>query len=125
LLAVTKEKMALDKKVNQLSTKLNKMQSELKEERELNKCLRDNQVGWQMKITETESLLKELKTTKEKEITELQEQVRDLMFFLETQEKLKTVSNETRDEIASGQIVVQPNSESSGSSRPKSKVKKR
>ena len=126
LLTVSKEKQVLDKKVNQLTTKLNKIQSELKEERELNKCLRDNQIGWQMRITDTESQLKELKTTKDKEITELQEQVRDLMFFLETQEKLKTVSNETRDEIASGHIVVQPNSESSsGSSRPKSKLKKR
>ena len=125
LLIVTKDKQNLEKKVNQLSTKLNKLQSELKEERELNKCLRDNQIGWQMKITETESLLKQLKSTKDKEVSDLQEQVRDLMFFLETQEKLKTVSNETRDEIATGQIVVGQNSESSSTSRPKSKLKKR
>jgi len=125
LAVITKEKQSLDRKVNTLSTKLNKLQSELKEERELNACLRENQMGWQSKITETEVQLKELKTVKDKEVTELQEQVRDLMFFLETQEKLKTVSDEARDEIASGHIVVQQNESAGTSSRPKSKVKKR
>ncbi|CAG2162310.1 unnamed protein product [Oppiella nova] len=125
LAVITKEKQSLDRKVNTLSTKLNKIQSELKEERELNACLRENQMGWQSKITETEVQLKELKTVKDKEVTELQEQVRDLMFFLETQEKLKSVSDEARDEIASGHIVVQQNESAGTSSRPKSKVKKR
>jgi BRCA1-associated protein len=124
LISITKDKNSLDKKVNQLTTKLNKTQSELQEERELNKCLRENQSEWQKRLSETETQLKEFKLNKDKEISELQEQVRDLMFFLETQEKLKSVSDETRDEIASGHIVVQSN-DSPSSSKPKSKVKKR
>lgn len=125
LMSITKDKNSLDKKLNHLMAKLNKTQAELQEEVELNKCLRENQMGWQQKLNDTEQHFKELKLTKDREISELQEQVRDLMFFLETQEKLKTVSDSTRDEIASGQIVVQSNSESASSSKPKSKVKKR
>jgi len=98
--------------------------AQLEEEKELNKCLRENQIEWQKRLTDTESQLKELKLNKDTETSELRDQVRDLMFYLETQEKLKSVSDSTRDDIAGGHIVV-PTNESASSSKPKSKVKKR
>ncbi len=95
----------------------------IKEENEMNKCLRENQQAWQQRLSETELQLKQIQESKTKEVQDLKEQVRDLMFFLETQEKLKSVSDETREEIASGQIVVQQNENSV--SKSKSKNRKR
>uniref|UniRef100_U5ESP9 Putative brca1-associated protein n=1 Tax=Corethrella appendiculata TaxID=1370023 RepID=U5ESP9_9DIPT len=101
LQALTKEKNALDKKVNQLTTKLNTIAKELSEEKQFGKTLQLNQVSWQAKFNSLESKYKE----KENEITELKEQVRDLMFYMEAQ---NTIANsELKDEIAAGSLVVQ------------------
>lgn len=121
--SILKEKQIQDKKMNQLTTKLTKLTAELQEESEMNKCLRENQQAWQQRLSETELQLKQIQESKTKEIQDLKEQIRDLMFFLETQEKLKSVSDETREEIASGQIVVQQNENSV--SKSKSKNRKR
>ncbi|XP_013780063.1 BRCA1-associated protein-like [Limulus polyphemus] len=106
LARVSKEKQTHERKVSQLTGKLNKLSSELKEEKEMNKCLRQYQQQWQDKLKDTEHHLMELKENKEKEITDLKDQVRDLMFYLEAQEKLQHVSETTRQEIEEGQIVV-------------------
>ncbi|RWS28418.1 brca1-associated protein-like protein [Leptotrombidium deliense] len=118
---LVKEKQSLDRKITQLSTKLNKVSSELQEEKDINKCLQENQSLWNQKLQETEKQLKTLTESKETELRELREQVRDLMFFLEAQEKLKDCSDVSREEIESGQIVVAPGS--SQNSHPKSRAK--
>lgn len=59
--------------------------SDLNEERQLGKALRNNQQQWQTKLAKLEEKFNELKQTKEKEISDLKEQVRDLMFFIEAQ----------------------------------------
>lgn len=64
-----------------LSSTLN----DLNEERQLGKALRHNQQQWQVKITKLEEKFNEIKAVKEKEIGELKEQVRDLMFFIDAQ----------------------------------------
>ncbi|RWS16405.1 brca1-associated protein-like protein [Dinothrombium tinctorium] len=122
--AIAKEKQAMEKKLNQLATKLNKVVAELEEEKEINKCLRENQSLWNQKLQESETQLKLLVEKKDKEVKDLQEQVRDLMFYLEAQQKLKDVSNVSREEIESGHIVVSP-SASSSNSRTRNKNKKR
>ncbi|XP_076363777.1 BRCA1-associated protein [Tachypleus tridentatus] len=106
LARVSKEKQTHERKVSQLTGKLNKLSSDLKEEKEMNKCLRQYQQQWQDKLKDTEHHLMELKENKEKEINDLKDQVRDLMFYLEAQEKLQHVSETTRQEIEEGQIVV-------------------
>ena len=58
------------------------------------------------------------KEIKDKEIFELKEQVRDLMFFLEAKEKVQ--ESNFKDEIEEGDIVV-PESQAQGSSRKISK----
>lgn len=41
-----------------------------------------------------------------KEVKDLQEQLRDIMFYLEAQQKIAKESNETQQEIQEGHIVV-------------------
>lgn len=59
--------------------------NDLNEERQLGKALRHNQQQWQVKITKLEEKFNEIKAVKEREIGELKEQVRDLMFFIDAQ----------------------------------------
>ena len=125
---LSKEKQLLEKKLSSLTQKLNKISSELEEEKQMNKCLRENQNSWQVKLNEVQESTKKLIEKRDDEISELKDQVRDLMFFLETQNKLKDVTEEERKDIESGTIVVgespeKPPSASSSTSRGRRKKK--
>lgn len=102
----------------QLNTRVAKLSTELQEEQELNKCLRANQLLLQNKLKEEERLLKETCDQKDLQITEIQEQLRDVMFYLETQQQISHLPAETRQEIQEGQINIAmasaPNPPSSG-----------
>ncbi|CAL1297168.1 unnamed protein product [Larinioides sclopetarius] len=119
---VTKEKQSMDKKISQLTSKVNRIASELKDEKEINKCLRQNQGLWQQKLSIADKALKEVREMKEKEITDLQEQVRDLMFYFDAKDKLKDVPNVSSQEIQEGQIVI---GEASGTSTENTKHRKK
>lgn len=97
-----KEKQTHERKVQQLQTKVQKLGTDLTEEREMNKCLTKNQSQWQKKVADMERRLEE----KDKEVKDLQEQLRDIMFYLEAQQKIAKESNETQQEIQEGHIVV-------------------
>ncbi|XP_070372170.1 BRCA1-associated protein isoform X4 [Equus asinus] len=111
-----KEKQSVERKCTQLNTKVAKLTTELKEEQEMNKCLRANQVLLQNKLKEEERVLKETCDQKDLQITEIQEQLRDVMFYLETQQKISHLPAETRQEIQEGQINIAVASASSGPS---------
>ncbi|KAF8786202.1 BRCA1-associated protein like [Argiope bruennichi] len=119
---VTKEKQSMDKKISQLTSKVNRIAMELKDEKEINKCLRQNQALWQQKLSIADKALKEVRETKDKEITDLQEQVRDLMFYFDAKDKLKDVPNVSSQEIQEGQIVI---GEASGISTETTKHRKK
>lgn len=101
-----KEKQSLERKCMQLNNKVAKLSNELEEEQEMNKCLRANQVLLQNKLKEEEKVLKETCEQKDLQITEIQEQLRDVMFYLETQQKINHLPAETRQEIQGGQINI-------------------
>lgn len=102
---LTKEKNNLDKKYTAITTKFNKLQSELNEERELNKCLTSNQELYQNKLAILEEKLKKSDEEKSSEIEDLQSQLRDLMFYLDAQSKMsQSVASE---EIQDSQMVIQ------------------
>ncbi|PIK35652.1 putative BRCA1-associated protein-like [Apostichopus japonicus] len=122
---LTKDKISLEKKLSQINVKLKKVSAELKEEREtqdpdrtkfnnafwfeyqqINGCLRENQKPWKEKVVNLERSLQELKQSKEKEIQDLREQLRDVMFFLEAQNTISQSPEDTRQEIQEGQIVM-------------------
>lgn len=114
---LTKERNSIDKKLNAMSSKFSKTLHEVQEEKQLNQCLRENQEAWQKKLQQVEEKLTQVSTTKDKEVAELKDQVRDLMFFLEAQAKLKDVPDTTREEIESGTMFVSPSSSSGSASK--------
>ena len=59
------------------------------------------------------------------EVCELQEQVRDLMFYLNAKDKLQEVSDVSQEEIQGGQIVIGEASASSSDAVPSKPRKKK
>ncbi|XP_077863309.1 BRCA1-associated protein-like [Saccoglossus kowalevskii] len=98
-----KDRNAYEKKCSQLNSKINKLVIELKEEQEMNKCLRENQNVLQSRTKEMESRYAQEQQRKEKAS---EEQLHDLMFYLDAQTKISNASDETRQEIQEGQIVM-------------------
>lgn len=124
---LTKEKASCERKLNNLSSKLTKLTEELAEEKELNKALTKNQDMWQKKLKETEDKMMRLITVKDKELVDLKEQVRDLMFFVQARDKiLQEPDSHLQQEIQEGRIVVGEGASTSqpSSSRGKSRKKK-
>ncbi|XP_060558731.1 BRCA1-associated protein-like [Ruditapes philippinarum] len=115
--ASNKEKQLMEKKCNHLQTRLKKALHDLQEEKEMNKCLLDNQKVWQKRVTTIESEFKDFTTSKDKEIQELREQLRDVMFYVEAQGKLKNAEGVSQEEIQGSQVVVGASSETSPQNR--------
>ncbi|XP_078599134.1 BRCA1-associated protein-like [Branchiostoma floridae x Branchiostoma japonicum] len=101
-----KDRQGQDKRCQQLMTKVLKLSKDLKEEKELNKCLSQNQQQWQTRYDQLEHRMTTEMAAKSKEVNELSEQVRDLMFFLEAKQTISEVPEDQRQEIAEGQIVM-------------------
>lgn len=99
-----KEKQCLEKKIQQQNTRLNTTTSELNEERQICKALRNNQQHWQNKLSELEANFEKYRCTKEKELAEMKEQIRDLMFFIEAQQAINKCEN--KEEIAQGTVTI-------------------
>lgn len=116
--ALNREKQSLEKRLQHTLTKLTQVQSELKEEKELRSALQINQTFWQAKYNKLQQELSEFKCAKESELKDLQEQVRDFMFYFEAQKQIENSAN--RDEIAAGQIVIAPSPSSSKSKSSRS-----
>ncbi|CAL8327986.1 unnamed protein product [Boreogadus saida] len=103
---LSKEKHGVEKKYTQLSARVSKLSGELKEEQEMNNCLRANQVELQAQLAEEERKGRETGVRKEAAISELQEQLRDIMFYLEAQQQIEQLPQEARSEIQEGQINI-------------------
>ncbi|XP_054275302.1 BRCA1-associated protein-like [Macrosteles quadrilineatus] len=114
-----KDKVNADKKIQQLTTRLNQAQNELTEERQMSKAMQANQSAWQKKYSELEDKFNCFKSEKDKEISELKEQLRDIMFYFEAEKQV--MASEQKDEIAEGHIVV---GEPSSGNRTKHRRKK-
>lgn len=72
----------------------------------MNKCLRANQAELQVRLRDEECRSGEAAAQQEVRVAELQEQVRDLMFYLETQQQISQMPEDTRQEIQEGQINI-------------------
>ena len=121
--SVRREKMKLESKVGQLCQKLEKVTKEFAEEKQLNKSLRENQEGWQTKLKKTEVELNVTKELKEREISDLKDQVRDLMFFLEGRDKVQ--ESPMKSELEEGSIIVAEPSEPTPTRKPSKSGKRR
>lgn len=90
----------------------------------MNKCLSTNQKLWRDRVESLESKIDVTIQQKEREMKELQEQVRDLMFYLETQKKVEASPEETRQELQKGHVVLPPAAPASTTPSRKHKKKK-
>lgn len=114
-----KSKQQMEKKLNQLTQKLQKTSSELDEEKELNKCLRENQDEYASKLAQTEKEFIKYQNEKTAELNDLNEQMRDLMFFLEAKDKLQNITEATKEELEDSTISIQQQkAESSNKIKP-------
>jgi len=102
-----KEKKSMEKKIERSEN----LKKEYQEEKLLTKVLLENQ-----------DKLKSLVDEKDKEINDLREQVRDLMFYLDAKSKVE--NSENKEEIQNGTIVVEEASSSKKKKKAKSKKKK-
>ncbi|XP_026888079.2 BRCA1-associated protein [Electrophorus electricus] len=103
---LAKEKQTMEKKCTQLNNKVAKLGQELREEQEMNQCLRANQVQLQAELQDEERRGQEAAAQKDVQIAELQEQLRDIMFYLETQQQINQMPADARQEIQEGQINI-------------------
>ncbi|KAL0119959.1 hypothetical protein PUN28_007969 [Cardiocondyla obscurior] len=108
---LNRDKQSLDKRLQHSTNKLAQIQAELMEEKDLRKALQSNQTSWQEKYKKLQDEL----STKDAEITDLKEQNRDLMFFLEAQKQIDESAD--RNEIATGRIVIPPSPKDGKGSR--------
>lgn len=111
---LSKDKQNMDKKYTQLNSRMSKLSLELREEQEMNRCLRSNQVELQAQLAEEERKARETGEHKDGTIAELQEQLRDVMFYLETQQQIEHLTPEARAEIQEGQINIAAGPSSEG-----------
>jgi len=111
--ALLKEKTKSEKKLSELQSKLNKTSRQLEEEKHMNKSLCQNQNDWQTKVAKSQKEMEAKEAKKDKEIKELQEQVRDLMFYMEAQQKI--AGSPLCQEIQDGDLVIAESSEATGS----------
>lgn len=103
---ISKDKQSIEKKCTQHSSRVLKLSQELKEEQEMNRCLRANQNQLQVQLSDEENKHKESAEQKDSTIAELQEQLRDVMFYLETQQQIQHLPPEARSEIQEGHINI-------------------
>ncbi|CAF3474018.1 unnamed protein product [Rotaria socialis] len=110
---IAKDKQQQDKRS---STKITKLQHDFDEERLMNQQLRQNQNYFQ---TEMQKLKEDFDTamkTKNQEIDELKDQLRDLMFFIDGQQKLKEIKDLSVDELESSEVTINSPTTTSASS---------
>eukprot|EP00794_Sanderia_malayensis_P014363 gene14363-15859_t len=105
--ACEKEKKHFEKKHTQVVGKVGTLVHDLKEEKEMNSCLLDNQKIWQQKFKETEETLKNLEKLKNQEILDLQEQLQDIMRHLSIQAAVSNASESTQKELHEGKLCVE------------------
>ncbi|KAF9924646.1 hypothetical protein FBU30_005415 [Linnemannia zychae] len=101
---LVKEKKAAEKRMEKMQERLQTLERQYEEEKEMNIGLMANQESIRTKLQE-----------KEAEILELQDQVRDMMIYLDTQQKIEASS--IKDELVNGTVgvvVAPPTSSPSG-----------
>ncbi|KAL5016961.1 hypothetical protein ScPMuIL_006550 [Solemya velum] len=103
---ITKEKQSAERKCSHLHTKYSKVLTDLQEEKQMNGCLRQNQEGWQNRVELLEEQVKNITEIKDKEMKDLQEQLRDVMFYLEAQQKLANTDEVSQEEIQESQVIL-------------------
>ena len=102
--------------------RLTKALNELKEEKEVNKCLAEDKRKWEEMVSKSKRQHEEYVQSTSNEISDLKEQLRDIMFFLEAQKQIE--ESPLQQEIVDGQVVVESQNQASSSSSKGGRRKK-
>ncbi|KAI8610032.1 hypothetical protein BC830DRAFT_783412 [Chytriomyces sp. MP71] len=113
-----RDRERLERKLDKCMERVGVLERAFGEERGINEGLRDNQDVLKLQMEAKERELEE----KRKQVDELSEQVRDLMFYLETQQKVN--ESPLKNELQNGMVVIEQQQEI-GESSGKGKVKKK
>ncbi|KAG7303747.1 hypothetical protein JYU34_012315 [Plutella xylostella] len=95
---LTRENKALEKKLNTVTNKLSSLSGELNEERGLAAAMAKSQAEWQAKAKQDQDGFVQ-------QVTELQEQLRDVMFFVEGRDRLAAAASAGELEGASVSVA--------------------
>ncbi|TMW60485.1 hypothetical protein Poli38472_000527 [Pythium oligandrum] len=109
--ALEQDKKALKKANETLTAKASKLEEELTFVRELNKSLIENQKQWKERVRTLEDQKQRFEQETTTRIADLEGQVRDLMFYLDTQSRVAQSSY--RDDIQGGTIQIEAGSAAS------------
>nr|XP_002130211.1 BRCA1-associated protein [Ciona intestinalis] len=115
-----KEKQSLKHRNQQLSNKFTETLADLSNERELNKSLVHNQDVWKSKVI----ALEEQSLKQKKEIDDLREELRDVMFYIQASQTIEKEGGGMREDIRGGQILVGPGTSSGGDQKKRGKKKR-
>lgn len=115
LLEEKRERTSTERRFTQLTQKLNLAQKELSDERQLGTALRTNQKDWQKKFSNLEKQYRLFKEEHDREVAEMREQIRDLMFFIDAGRAIENSAE--KEDIAGGTVTVGPSQEKNDSKR--------
>ena len=73
----------------------------------MNKCLSSNQDVYQKRLNQLDENFKKSNLEKDVEIKELQSQLKDVMFYLDAQNKMSQFKEVSQEEIQDSQLVIQ------------------
>lgn len=119
-----KDRQLAEKKAAHLHSRLKTVLHDLQEEREINKSLLENQSVWQKRVATLETQIQDFTASKDKELGELKEQLRDVMFYVEAQQKLQSAVGVSQEELQTGEVIVGAAASSQSNAR-KTRTKKR
>ncbi|GMS85478.1 hypothetical protein PENTCL1PPCAC_7653 [Pristionchus entomophagus] len=109
--ASNKAKGVAEKKQQTAIAKMNKLSSDLAEERSLNSIVRSDQDKWHKQVEALQKESTEMKEKYEREVSELRDQLRDIMLHLEGEKNLEKQATEagvTKEEMEQGILEVPP-----------------
>uniref|UniRef100_T1GXT0 Uncharacterized protein n=1 Tax=Megaselia scalaris TaxID=36166 RepID=T1GXT0_MEGSC len=101
---LTKDKHNLEKKVVNNNSRIKELQKELTEEKQISKAFDFNQTSWRSRYQELQKKMKEMEVSKNSEINEVKEQLRDVMFYLEAQRQIS--DSDMKEEMQEGSVIV-------------------
>lgn len=104
-------------KIAQLTQKLTKSVADLKDEKEVNKHMKNDHDKWVALVSKLEREHEQYVQEKTTEISDLKEQLRDVMFFIEGRKLVD--ESPLKDELADGQAVAGPPADSKKERRRK------
>ena len=84
-----------------------------------------NQEIYQSKLSSIEESMKKTNQEKDAEIKELQSQLRDIMFYLDAQNKMSENKDVTNEEIQDSQMIIQQNADEGASASASARMANR